>query len=187
PAVLLCECGEHTKSINSKIPDHIHLGNHKSYDITRPTEFFKQYGSYVLTILKMLKFGISVAGIALAALSQLVSTDAIDQVRTGLKQLACNIEPGMDQVIGCIEKLFVNEGETVNQMGNDEALEGTDLRKLDTFLENKYANKVLGNLYRTVTTEGHVKWICIDHYRENYQTKGSQSISRYDGCSMGIV
>ncbi|KAI8359010.1 hypothetical protein B0O80DRAFT_443113, partial [Mortierella sp. GBAus27b] len=56
-------------------------------------------------------------------------------------------------------------------MRNNEALEGADLRKLETFLKNKDGNKVLGNLYRTVTSEGHVKWVCIDHYRENYHEK----------------
>ncbi|KAG0224438.1 hypothetical protein BGX31_008008, partial [Mortierella sp. GBA43] len=63
----LCECGEHTKSNNSKIPHHIHLAKHKGYEITRPSEFFEQYGSYVLTILRMLKFGISVAGVVVPA------------------------------------------------------------------------------------------------------------------------
>ncbi|KAF9916694.1 hypothetical protein BGZ65_000171, partial [Modicella reniformis] len=110
----LCECGEHTKSTNSRVPHYIHLAKHEGYDITRPTEFFNQYGPYVLTILKMLKFNISVAGIALPALSQLISTDAIDQTCTSLKQLASNIEPGMDQVIGYIEKASVDEGETVD-------------------------------------------------------------------------
>ncbi|KAI8358933.1 hypothetical protein B0O80DRAFT_442584, partial [Mortierella sp. GBAus27b] len=56
-------------------------------------------------------------------------------------------------------------------MENNEALEGADLRRLETFLKNKDGNKVLGNLYRTVTSEGHVKWVCIDHYRENYHEK----------------
>ncbi|KAF9946822.1 hypothetical protein BGZ72_011102 [Mortierella alpina] len=56
-------------------------------------------------------------------------------------------------------------------MDNREALEGADLRKLGTFLNDKDGTRVLGNLYRTVTLEGHVKWVCIDHYRENYQEK----------------
>ncbi|KAF9928868.1 hypothetical protein BGZ65_006070, partial [Modicella reniformis] len=175
----LCQCGEHTKSTNSKVPHYIHLAKHEGYDITRPTEFFKQYGPYVLTILKMLKFGISVAGITLPALSQLVSIDAIDEAPTSRKQLSRNIMPGMDQVIGCIEKASVDEGETIDgikdRMENNGSLEGPDLRKLDTFLENKDGSKVLGNLYRTVTTEGHVKWVCIDHYRENYQTKAAKA------------
>ncbi|KAI8603709.1 hypothetical protein EDD21DRAFT_368292 [Dissophora ornata] len=59
-------------------------------------------------------------------------------------------------------------------MENKEALEGADLRKLDTFLKDKDGNKVLGNLYRTVTIEGHVKWVCIDHFRANYQEKATK-------------
>ncbi|KAF9945451.1 hypothetical protein BGZ65_010730, partial [Modicella reniformis] len=175
----LCECGEHTKSTNSKIPHHIHLAKHEGYDITRPTDFFKQYGPYVLTILKMLKFGISVAGTVVPAVSLLTSSDTINQASSSLRQLASNIDRGMDQVIGCIEKASVDEGETVDgikdMVENNEALEGADLRKLDTFLKNKDENKVLGNLYRTVTTEGHVKWVCIDHYRENYQAKAAKA------------
>ncbi|KAF9923763.1 hypothetical protein BGZ65_008687, partial [Modicella reniformis] len=148
----LCECGEHTTSTNSRIPHHIHLAKHEGYDITRPTEFFKQYGPYALTILKMLRFSISVVGIAVPALSKLINIDVIDQAHMSLKQLSCATISGMDNVIRCIET-SVEEGEAVDgvrdMMKNNEALEGADLRKLDTFLKNKDENKVLGNLYRT--------------------------------------
>ncbi|KAF9363947.1 hypothetical protein BGX34_002927 [Mortierella sp. NVP85] len=175
----LCECGEHTKSNNSKIPHYIHVAKHEGYDIARPNEFFQQYGPYVLTILRMLKLGITVAGVAVPALSQLVRTDAIDQVATSLKVLTDTIEPGMNQVISYIEKVSEDEGEAnqglEGQMTNNEALEGADLRQLESFLKNKDANRVLGNLYRTVTTEGHVKWVCIDHFRENYHEKAAKA------------
>ncbi|KAG0221104.1 hypothetical protein B0O80DRAFT_534570 [Mortierella sp. GBAus27b] len=170
----LCECGEHTKSTNSKIPHHIHLAKHDGYEIARPSEFFKQYGSYVLTILRMLKFGISVAGVVVPAVSNLFPSDSINQVTKELNALKGSIGTGIDQVINCIDK-GPSEGGAIDKimdpMENNEALEGADLRKLDTFLKNKDGNKVLGNLYRTVTGEGHVKWVCIDHYRENYQLK----------------
>jgi len=170
----LCECGEHTKPTNSKIPHHIHLAKHEGYDIARPTEFFQQYGSYVLTILRMLKFGISVAGVVIPTASLLVPDEAVKHATASLKMLAGNIQSGMDQVIGYIEKVS-NEGvdDTTAPTGN-EALEGADLRKLDAFLKGKDGNKTLGNLYRTVTADGHVKWVCIDHYRENYQEKAAQ-------------
>lgn len=84
----------------------------------------------------------------------------------------------MDQVIGYLEKVSLNEGETVEkiveQMKNKEVLEGAELRRMDMFLKSKDENKVLGNLYRTVTTKGHVKWVCIDHYRQNYQEKAAK-------------
>ncbi|KAG0214200.1 hypothetical protein BGX31_001123, partial [Mortierella sp. GBA43] len=166
----LCECGEHTRSANSKMPHHIHLAKHEGYEIARPSEFFEQYGSYVLTILRMLKFGISVAGVVVPAIPDLFLSDAIDQVTKDLDALKGSIGSGIDQAINYIEKGSY-DFETTDPMGNNEELEGVDLRKLDTFLKNKDENKVLGNLYRTVTGEGHVKWVCIDHYRENYQAK----------------
>ena len=176
----LCECGEHTKSTNSKIPHHIHLAKHEGYDIARPKEFFQRYGSYALTILQMLKFGIAVTGVAIPALSQLIRTDAMDQAAESLKGLTKVLEPGMDQVISYIEKVSEDGGETVQgfleQMTNNDSLEGADLRQLETFLKRKDTNRVLGNLYRTVTTEGHVKWVCIDHYRENYHEKASKEL-----------
>ncbi|KAF8933054.1 hypothetical protein BGZ47_011060 [Haplosporangium gracile] len=181
----LCECGEHTKSISSKtkISHDIHFARHEGYEIVRPSEFFQQYGPYVLTILKMLKFGVSVAGVAVPTISHLIRSDAIDQVTAGLQQLKdVNIEPGMDHVIDWMDKASANEGEAVDefakQMEKKEALEGADLRKLDTFLKNKDGNKVLGNLYRTVTDEGHVKWVCIDHYRVSYQENSAKEFLR---------
>jgi len=174
----LCECGEHTMVTNSKIPHHIHLAKHGGYDIASPKEFFRQYGSYVLTILRMLKFGISVTGIVVPAVTLLVRDDTLHQATSSLKMLIGNISTGMDQIIRCIEDISTNEGvvdRRSGQMENNEALEGADLRQLETFLKNKDENRVLGNLYRTVTSEGHVKWVCIDHFRENYHAKAAQA------------
>jgi len=174
----LCECGEHTKATKSNIPHRIHLAKHEGYDIERPNEFFQQFGSYVLTILKMLKFGISVAGVAVPALSNLIP-DALDQATECLKLLTKTIGPGMDQVINHIEKVSTDDGKVADmspeQMEDNESLEGADLRQLETFLKNKDKERVLGNLNRTVTTEGHVKWVCIDHYRENYHEKAAKA------------
>ncbi|KAG0237896.1 hypothetical protein BGX31_003393 [Mortierella sp. GBA43] len=171
----LCECGEHTQPPNTKDPHHIHLAKHEGYEINRPKEFFRQYGSYALTILRMLKFGVSVAGVAIPAVSLLVRTDALDKATTSLKMLSGNLQTGLDRAIGCLENFTAdNDGSSSGvskQLRNNEALEGADLRKLKTFLKNKDGNKVLGNMFRIVTPEGHVKWVCIDHYRETYHGK----------------
>ncbi|KAG0274033.1 hypothetical protein BGZ96_004555, partial [Linnemannia gamsii] len=188
----LCECGEHTKSINSKTKTHhIHIAKHDGYEIARPSEFFKQYGPYVLTILKMLKFGISVAGVAIPAISHLVRADVIDQASTYLQKLKDDIEPGMNQVITLMDDVSVDEGAAIEGFGEDMenkmALEGADLRKLDTFLKDKDGNKVLGDIFRTVTDEGHVKWVCIDHYRENYQENTAKEFQRVLDSVGGLV
>jgi hypothetical protein len=68
----------------------------------------------------------------------------------------------VDQVINHIEKVTADEGGELirlsEQMESNEVLEGADLRQLETFLKNKDKDSVLGNLFRTVTTEGYVKW-----------------------------
>ncbi|KAG0376465.1 hypothetical protein BGX24_007727, partial [Mortierella sp. AD032] len=188
----LCECGEHTRSINSKAKiHHIHIAKHDGYEIARPTEFFQRYGPYVLTILKLLKFSISVAGVAVPAISQLVRADVIDQASTHLQKLQADIEPGMDKVIALMDGVSVDEGAAIEgfdgDMENKMALEGADLRQLDTFLKDKDGNKVLGNMFRTVTDEGHVKWVCIDHYRENYQESTAKEFQRVLDSMEGTV
>ena len=165
----LCECGEHTKSVNSKIPHHIHLAKHEGYDITHPNEFFQQYGSYILTIIKMLRFGISTASVHVPAVSSLVGGDGVTKVSSGL-----------DKAIDFIERVSADDEDKAvsrlsKQMKNNEALEGANLRQLELFLKIKDTNRTLGNLFRTVTAEGHVKWVCIDHYRENHHEKTAKA------------
>ena len=164
----LCECGEHTKSVNSKLPHHIHLAKHEGYDITHPNEFFQQYGIYALTILKMLRLGISTAGVNVPAVSLLVGGDGVTKISSRL-----------DKAIDFIERVSADEDKAVGrlseQMKDNEALEGANLRQLELFLTIKDMNRTLGNLFRTVTAEGHVKWVCIDHYRENNHEKAAKA------------
>ncbi|KAI8358911.1 hypothetical protein B0O80DRAFT_258556 [Mortierella sp. GBAus27b] len=184
----LCECGEHTKSANSRIPHHIHLAKQEGYEIYQPTEFFQRYGSYVLTILKMLKFGVSVTGVAVPPLSHLLRSDSHDQTMS-LKMTTGDIQAGISQIIGSLEKIANGNSEAIDefsgQVGKNEALGGVDLRELETFLEIKDGNRALGNLYRTVTTEGHVKWVCIDHSHMNYHGKAAQSFRDVVDSLMG--
>ncbi|KAG0218864.1 hypothetical protein B0O80DRAFT_259384 [Mortierella sp. GBAus27b] len=167
----LCECGEHTKLINPGIPHQVHLTEHEGYEIKRPTRFFQRYGKYVLTLLKMLKFGLNAAGVIVPAISPFVHSDPLNKAAGTLKALSTPgvIPKGIDQAIKRLEKDTGAFDGNSDPMRNGEALEGTDLRKLESFLKNKDGNNVLGNLYRTVTPEGHVKWVCIKHYRGNDQ------------------
>ncbi|KAG0264685.1 hypothetical protein BGZ95_003543, partial [Linnemannia exigua] len=66
-----------------------------------------------------------------------------------------------------------------------EGLEGADLRHLGSFLKASDEGKVLGNLYRTVTPKGHVKWVCLDHYRESYGAAALQEFKEMVELSGG--
>ncbi|KAG0201104.1 hypothetical protein BGX33_010520 [Mortierella sp. NVP41] len=188
----LCECGDHTRSsqstsnTNNSLPHHIHLAKHEGYDLESPTEFFRQYGSYVLDLLNMLKYGAMVAGLAVPALVPLRLATTVDQLKDSLNYFAYNIEPSINQAIDYLQALStaqkprkVQEGGNGNKnyMDGLEALEGADLRRLGMFLKGKDSFRVMGNLYRIVTIEGHVKWVCLDHYRSTYNTAALKELT----------
>ncbi|KAG0236276.1 hypothetical protein B0O80DRAFT_495543 [Mortierella sp. GBAus27b] len=158
----LCECGDHTRAPDSKTPHYIHLARHEGYHIRKPNEFFQSYGFYVLTILEMLKHSVSVPGIDVPEVSQLLREDIVDKFTQRLQPLVGNIEMKMDLTIRYLEELG-------RQSGDTEALQDVNFRELETFLEGTDDSQGLGNLYRTFTAEGQVKWVCREHYRMNRQ------------------
>ncbi|KAG0212875.1 hypothetical protein BGX31_001379, partial [Mortierella sp. GBA43] len=175
----LCECGEYTKSPNSRILHHVHLADHKGYDLARPGDFFKEYGCHVLAIHRMIKLGIPVAGLSVPTLSLMVNSNMADQHNTSLDELVSTIDRGMDQVICLIEKAIAkNDGinEVIQSTESENALTAKGLCKLDTFLKKRDVDKVPGNLYKTITTEGHVRWVCHDHYNDRQHLKAVQAL-----------
>ncbi|KAI8598370.1 hypothetical protein EDD21DRAFT_406882 [Dissophora ornata] len=178
----LCECGAHTMSERSKIQHEIHMAKHEGYDIDRPTEFFQKYGPYVLTMMQMIKYGVTVAGIIVPPLAHFKLVEGIEAAQKTLNSATQDIAPLVDETITYIKdqsnKADVDSesSTTVTELDRLEVLEGADLRQLESFLKIKDGSRVLGNLYRIVTLEGHVKWVCIDHYRENYRETAVQQL-----------
>ncbi|KAK5816794.1 hypothetical protein F5H01DRAFT_412867 [Linnemannia elongata] len=185
----LCECGEHTKPVdgrptNLNLKHEIHIARHDGYDIDRPTEFFDKYGSYILILLQMLKYGTTIAGVVAPPLGHLKVVDDLKDFSEGINHVLKDIGPRVDSSIAYIEDLTgaqsqlvsPDSGSTFAGLGGLEALEGADLRQLESFLKTSDKGRVLGNLYRIVTSNGHVKWVCLDHYRENYRAKAAQDL-----------
>lgn len=186
----LCECGEHTMpndESESKMSHHIHLARHKGYDLDRPKEFYRKYGSYVLVLLHMLKYGVAAAGLVVSPLNMFKFCEGLEQIEKSLQYLEKDIVPMVDNAIKYLEGLSSVQDRATRLpedglsdasattlvepviMSKLEALEGADLRHLGSFLRDKDEARVLGDLYRTVTSDGRVKWVCFDHYRETYR------------------
>ncbi|KAF9584154.1 hypothetical protein BGW38_007398, partial [Lunasporangiospora selenospora] len=178
----LCECGEHTMSESTNIPHKIHMAKHEGYDVGKPKEFFEKYGSYILAMMQMVKFVIGVAGIVVPPL-------ALSDVQDGIETLQRNLDVSRDRIGDLVDQTInlltdqldggneSNDGSTgAVDLEKLEVLEGADLRQLESYLKVKDEGRVLGNLYRIVTTVGHVKWVCIDHYRENYRLTAVQQL-----------
>ncbi|KAG0275112.1 hypothetical protein BGZ95_009174 [Linnemannia exigua] len=198
----LCECGEHTRPVgesSSSLSHDIHLARHEGYDLDRPDEFFRKYGSYVLALLQMLKYGVIAAGMTVTPLNALKVADELTAAEAGLKVLE-NVASRVDSAIEYLQDLTAAQESVPKDLGNSsstatwmdpvsigrlEGLEGVDLRHLGSFLKASDEGKVTGNLYRTVTPKGHVKWVCLDHYRESHGAAALQGFKEMVKLSDG--
>ncbi|KAG0334736.1 hypothetical protein BG000_008093 [Podila horticola] len=173
----LCECGEHSKADSGddgeQIDNTTHLALHEGYELARPT----QYGPYLLGMLQILKTCLMATAIVAPAVGYLAQ--GANQLTGTVRSTAESTVHAVDFSIQFLEgRLNIAgsdaESTTLGVTDNSDfkdlqALEGADLRKLNTFLKNKDQDKILGNLYRITTKEGHVKWVCLHHYRSSYR------------------
>ncbi|KAK3817453.1 MAG: hypothetical protein J3Q66DRAFT_440222 [Benniella sp.] len=162
----LCECGEHTRTTSSKVSCHIHFAKHEGYEVICSKELFRRFRSNILSTLNVLKIGISEAGVTMPVLTHLIRPGAIDTTTVSPDKLE-TMEHMMNQVIDHLESISVDEE-------NNDTAGGMNLTELEPFLKNN-RSVALGNLYRTVNSNGHVRWICIDHYREMHQEKATNA------------
>ncbi|KAG0303209.1 hypothetical protein BGZ98_006893 [Dissophora globulifera] len=180
----LCECGTHTMTETSKTKHEIHLAKHGGYDISRPTKFFEKFGPRILKVLQWLRYGVIVAGFLAPPLAHLRLADGICGIRDDISYVDNDIGPMLDHAISFLETQLGTPGNSTNinvtlehtERRGPEALEGADLRQLESYLKVNDRARSLANLYRIVTSEGHVKWVCIDHYRESYQESVTQRL-----------
>ncbi|KAK3821171.1 MAG: hypothetical protein J3Q66DRAFT_398236 [Benniella sp.] len=166
----LCECGTHTMSPDMKTPHQIHLAKHEGYDLDKPSAFFERYGPYVLTLMNMIKYGITAAGLIVPPLASSNILEGIDAAQDHLDN-----NEGGDEL-----------AEDHTEFDQLEALEGADLRQLESYLKVKDEGRVLGNLYRIVTSEGHVKWVCFDHYRATYREAAANQLREVVELNRGM-
>ncbi|KAF8939684.1 hypothetical protein BGZ58_008979 [Dissophora ornata] len=173
--IFLCECGVHTKPDGSKMLHEVHLAKHKGYDLEKPDEFLEKYGRYVLTMLQMVKYGFIAAGIAVPVLAHLKVIEGINAVQENLDFAKETFADLVDESINFVkdETSTMNGGINIPsdqlELDKQEVLEGADLRQLDSYLSVHDKGHALGNLYRIVTSDGCVKWVCMDHYHDIYQ------------------
>ncbi|KAF9355085.1 hypothetical protein BGX34_010657 [Mortierella sp. NVP85] len=179
----LCDCGSHTESGRHTYRHEIHLAMHEGYDLDNVDEFFKKYGSYALTIMKILKIGFTVAGVAVPGLSHLGIVQGIDSTAKTLDMASRNCRPLIEDTITSLRSRIKGDNKLAETSKNDQmdfnnlkALYGSDLRQLESFLRHHDPGRDLGNLNRMVTRDGDVRWVCNHHYRTE---KGREAIQNF--------
>ncbi|KAG0070386.1 hypothetical protein BGZ90_012673 [Linnemannia elongata] len=161
-----------------RVKSRIHIAKHEGYELSRPTEFFDRYGPYVLGMLRILKHCLAVAAVSAPAVA--LTDNGIQDVMEGVKSISESTMQAVDVSINFLEQQRgdCSAPDNLAGTGSDEqdardvlenlaALEGADLRRLHTFLRNSDKDKILGNLYRITTEQGHVKWVCFEHYKDS--------------------
>ncbi|KAG0221462.1 hypothetical protein B0O80DRAFT_502565 [Mortierella sp. GBAus27b] len=154
----LCECGIHIPEVQNRI----HLAKHEGYELLRPNDFMQKYGSRLVTILRVVQTVITAAGSLTGPMANL---DVLEKIADELKCLKKDVSPVIDAAIKYLENIPSDQ----EIPDRPEALEGPELRKLVTYLKIKDDEQAFGNLYRIVDDKGHVRWVCLDHYREDYR------------------
>ncbi|KAG0221031.1 hypothetical protein BGX31_010258, partial [Mortierella sp. GBA43] len=167
----LCECGPHTMTEGCKTPHEIHLAKHEGYDLDKPKEFFDKYGSYILTMLHMIKYGTTAAG---TVIPPLATSKIINGVESDHRQ-GESTNDGIGLLVDDVINFLQNFNDTaVTRDGK--AIESTDLRQLESYLKVKDQDRAHGDLFRVVTHDGHVKWVCMDHYRMSHQESTAKQL-----------
>ncbi|KAF9087006.1 hypothetical protein BGX29_001099 [Mortierella sp. GBA35] len=160
------------------VKNRVHLAEHEGYELSRPTEFFDRFGPYVLGMLRILRHCLAVSTVVSQGMA--LAEDSVRDVMHGVESIskstmeAVNVsinflQQKMDDNVVIGDLAGERDGEEDNVFENLAALEGADLRRLDTFLRSNDEDKILGNLYRITTEQGHVKWVCFEHYQERYR------------------
>ncbi|KAF9979767.1 hypothetical protein BGZ65_006044 [Modicella reniformis] len=145
------------------------------YDLQRTTEFFDKYGVYILTMMQMVKYGIIAAGTVVPAMAQMKLVDRIDGLRSAVDIAKLTLGTLMDKTISYVQNRVT--GNTIDRTDADgddsftqEALEGADLRQLESI----------------VTADGHVKWVCLDHYRDSYKESATTHLRDLVAVNRGV-
>ncbi|KAF9092266.1 NACHT, LRR and PYD domains-containing protein 12 [Mortierella sp. AD031] len=212
----LCECGLHTQPIGPNQANYVHIARHEGYEIVRPTEFLRKYGPQILQLLRILKNGLTIAGMVIPALHTIAAVDLpggmvkdldarvtesiryLDQYHSKLDKNVADLDNGG----GLTNKVNVEQLASPNTTSTISGtcamidplfqesfiqMEGADLRRLHTFLKRKDQDgSAHGNLFRTVDERGHVRWICLDHYRATYHQRQDREFENEIKLNRGL-
>ncbi|KAF9428137.1 hypothetical protein BGZ76_002038, partial [Entomortierella beljakovae] len=155
----LCECGEYTLSEVETIMDPVHMADHGGYTIINTKLFFTVYGSHLLKMMQLIKFGKSIKGIKVPRLNEMAS----DEQRRILRIL--NFGPSVT-LMKLVEYMisFLQDPTNVHDPGYFHG-GGCIFKRLPQFLDHDSQDCSRGNLMIIVTPDRYAKWVCKKHWR----------------------
>ncbi|CAF3300886.1 unnamed protein product [Rotaria sp. Silwood2] len=143
----ICECeNEHER----------HLAFHDGYEIKQPREFLRKYGPHLRQMLTLVKYALTIGSFVIpqiTSLNQNMPVSAASRDRFMWENFKLQIEQ-MNKALEIVEQSVNFSTDRVFQH-----LQGAELREIEYFLNRVDNRQTLGNLYRSTTNDGHVRWV----------------------------
>lgn len=146
-----------------------HLAFHEGYLLKQPRQFLRQYGPYLQQTLPIINHAIpGSSSLFQNVLNNTggISNAVIDQKQKSLPE---NLTSRFEQFTRILNRIEPADGKS--NMRGDQYLEGPELREIKQFLKVVDPAHSYGNLYRSVTKEGHIRWICSYHHQKCYSDR----------------
>lgn len=145
---------EYTKS--ERHPQHIHISDHRGYDLDKPQEFFQRFGRFALTMLEIIRDGLNVQGCLVPKLGSLkILNGCGDSVpEHGLDQNT--LAPLVDKAIAYLCALFGEDHMRPVWVNSRES------RLVKSFLCLQEDDNSMGDLFRLLGPST-ARWLCMYH------------------------
>jgi hypothetical protein len=183
----LCECGTHTMAKNCTRKHEVHLTDHPGYEVINHKEFFNKYGSYLLAMMYMAKYGINSGGLLVRPLLGLHHANKVDTNRHHLSFVQQNISRLINETIAHLEEA-ISAFDTTMETTSRNALSTSEFTQIRSYLKIKGTESLTGGLGKKIL-QGHCVWICSDHMSIGIQLRQLKNIIDISGgrCINGKV
>ncbi|CAF2058580.1 unnamed protein product [Rotaria magnacalcarata] len=168
-------------------PDKLHIAPHDGYSIKKPSEFIASYGSYLRTTVNIVRAIFSIGGVVIPQ-SESVSPLVASALPPFTKESSNYTD--VNSKLDVVEKMLNQTNDYQSRVDSSMIqkavlpkvpLQGAQLRELEAFLEHVDDQHSLGNLYRITTNDGHVRWVCLEHYNAiGYHSRMSEYVRQLE-------
>jgi len=183
----LCECAAHTIPRHHNNPHEAHLTKHPGYNLDNQSVFIYKYGSYLLTMMYMVKYGARVGGLVVPPFLGL--NRAIED--RGHLQSIKNISRLVDDTITHLQEA---NGSVDNDVSTPRSLNAIEFTELKSHLKVKDGECSLGGLSQMEIQRSSYTSICSDHLRYCYDSALQQlkrdintNASKWNGVEIKVI
>ncbi|KAG0033745.1 hypothetical protein BGZ82_005991 [Podila clonocystis] len=167
----LCEHWNQNGS-REDLPQHVHLSNHAGYSLKRPSEFFQDYGDYVLRLLRMIKHGYTIEECDIPPLDTFKILWSHDHDTSSNYLTKDTIGSLIDKAISYIEKLSPPKWKTL-------ALTRDQSRAINAYLDIEEGYEASCCLHRYIHNTRYVSWMCGRHAHQFLNREALKGIEQF--------